>query len=75
MTQLSYLEMSFDAGGRVKDALAVGCGVIVAGEGVYWIGAASQWWNPVGWVSTGLAVASAACGIWGAYEVYNYFTQ
>ena len=72
MTQLSYIEMSDIAAGSWKEALGIGCAVVVAGEGVYWVGAAIHWWNPVGWVSAGLAVTSAACGIWGTYEAVNY---
>lgn len=37
------------------------CGGIGAASVVYAIGAYTQWWNPVGWVSIAFIAADAAC--------------
>lgn len=40
------------------------CAGIAVGSGVYVIGIATNWWNPVGWVSIVGAAADVACGIY-----------
>ena len=40
------------------DGMCVG---VVWGCAVYAIGVATNWWNPVGWVSAAFLVADAAC--------------
>lgn len=65
MRQLSTIEMlNYNAGSRAKEIAQDACAVVIAGEGIYYIGGAIGWWNPVGWVCDALAVVSAACGLW-----------
>lgn len=53
--ELKELEL-IEAGGDIVAGLCVGIG---AGSVVYAV--ATNWWNPVGWVSAAFLVADAAC--------------
>jgi hypothetical protein len=64
MTQLSTFEMVNTAAGSAQEVISDVCAVVVAGEGIYWIGIAASWWNPVGWLSGVLAGVSGACGLY-----------
>lgn len=55
--ELKELEL-IEAGGDIVAGLCVGIG---AGSVVYAVGVATNWWNPVGWVSAAFLVADAAC--------------
>ncbi len=61
MKQISYKEMQKIQGGDFVEGVCAG---IAVGSGVYVIGIATNWWNPVGWVSIVGAAADVACGIY-----------
>ncbi len=61
MHTLSLNEMSYVLGGTWNDVATVACSLVGVGSAVYYVGAVSNWWNPIGWVSTALAVADIAC--------------
>lgn len=48
-------------GGVWKNVATVACGVVGLGSAVYYIGAATQCWNVIGWVCMTLNVADLAC--------------
>lgn len=58
MNELSINEMEAHAAGGVVDGLCVGIG---AGSVVYAGGVATNFWNPIGWVSAAFLVADVAC--------------
>lgn len=47
------------------------CVAIAAGSAVYAVGAATQFWNPIGWVSTAFIVADVACAAYGVGSMIN----
>jgi hypothetical protein len=57
---------SIDGGNDLVNGLCITLG---AGSVVYTIGAATNWWNPVGWVSAAFLVADGACILYAADQV------
>ena len=43
------------------------CGAIALGSGVYAVGLATSWWNPVGWISAAAIAADLACGTYAIF--------
>lgn len=58
MNTLEVYQMEDHEGGDFIAGLCIGLG---AGSVVYAAGAATNFWNPIGWVSTAFLVADAAC--------------
>ena len=53
-------------GGRIANGICVGLG---ASSVVYAVGAATNFWNPVGWVSISFIAADAACVAYAASQL------
>ena len=58
--------VAFEGGGRILNGVCVGIG---AGSVIYGIGAATNFWNPVGWVSAAFILADVACLAYGASQL------
>ena len=58
MKTLELNQMENVEGGNTVDAICVGIG---AGDVVYSLGVELEFWNPIGWLSAAMLVASAAC--------------
>lgn len=69
MNTLSVNEMSSVLGGTLNDVATVACAVVGVGSGVYYGGILAHWWNPVGWICAGLAVADLACIGYGISQI------
>lgn len=61
-------EMLLTTGG---DAVGTACTVIGLGTGVYAVGILTNWWNPIGWVSSLAAVADLACATYTVVDIFN----
>lgn len=61
MKELSFEKMDVLNGGGV---ISNTCRYLALGSGMYALGLAFHWWNPVGWVSAGFIVGNLACGIY-----------
>ncbi|MGY6559779.1 MAG: hypothetical protein ACXIT9_10930 [Nitritalea sp.] len=61
MKELNFDELSIvNGGGFITGA----CAGIALGSAAYFIGASTNFWNPVGWVSAGLVAVDVACAIY-----------
>jgi len=58
MKTLSLNEMELQSAGDIVAGFCVG---IASGSAIYGIGVATNWWNPVGWVSAAFLVADVGC--------------
>lgn len=56
------------SGGNV---VSTACGVLGAGSAAYSIGLASNWWNPIGWLSGALTVIDLACLAYWGYDKFG----
>ena len=61
MKELNFEELSFvEGGGFISGA----CAGVAIGSAVYFVGAATNFWNPVGWLSAGFVAVDVACAIY-----------
>ncbi|MFC4872588.1 hypothetical protein [Negadavirga shengliensis] len=61
MKELTLEELSVvEGGGFVSGA----CAGVAIGSAVYAVGAYTNFWNPVGWVSAAFLVVDVACAIY-----------
>lgn len=58
--------MEIKAGAGFVDGVCAG---LAAGSLIYGIGAATNFWNPVGWVSAAFIVADGACLAYGISQM------
>ncbi len=62
MKELSFERMEEIEGGLTL--IGKTCAVLALGSVVYGVGAALNWWNPIGWVSAAALSADLVCGIY-----------
>ena len=66
MEVLSFEKMEDVTAGDFITGLCLGIG---AGSVIYGVGVATNWWNPIGWVSGTFLAADAACIAYGISKV------
>lgn len=69
MNVLQLQDISAVKAGTWQDVADAGCATLAAGTLVYYSGALTNWWNPVGWVCTALSIADLACVGYGISQV------
>lgn len=75
MTQLSFDNLYLVNGGGAREIATGVCGLVTVGDAVYIVGLASNWWNPIGWLSATLEVVSIGCAAWGINEALRYLAN
>lgn len=68
MNNLELNKLEIITGGDFIGGLCTGLG---AGSLVYAAALATNFWNPIGWVSAAFIVGDVACASYGVYQVYN----